>query len=156
DLPCPNDVWNQGKDDFIFLVLYVALGEEVFQDRNLCQPGNAVERPDVLIFQNTAQDVDFSFFKPNFVLDLALADDRLADASDIRLPGYRGNIHRDLQRDFAGSMHLGRDVDIHTDIQILKLCVDQRINSHTADSRLERSRSHRHPVADLEGGFLSI
>ena len=83
DLPCPNDVWNQGKDDFIFLVLHVALGEEVFQDRNLCQPGNAVERPDVLIFQNTAQDVDLSFFEPNFMLDLALADDRLADATNI-------------------------------------------------------------------------
>ena len=35
----PDDVRNQGEDNLVFLVLDVALGKEVFQDRNLRQPG---------------------------------------------------------------------------------------------------------------------
>ncbi len=107
---------NQRKDNLVFLVLDVALGKKVFQDRNLRQPGNAVQRPDILVFQYSAQNVHFSFFEANFMLDFPLADDGLADAADVRLPGHRGYVHRDFQRNFAGGVHFGCDVNIHANI----------------------------------------
>ena len=71
------------------------------------------------------------------MFDLALADHRLADAPNVRLPGHRGNIHRDFQRDFASGMHLGRNVNVYADIKILKLGIHQGIDAHAADAGLE-------------------
>ena len=132
-----NDVRDQGKHNLVFLVLDVALGKEVFQNRNLRQPWDAVQRADVLVLQNSAQDIHFAFLQADFMFNLALADHRLADAANVRLPGHRGNIHQDLQRDFAAGMHLGRDVNVHADIGVLKLGIDERIDAHAADAGLK-------------------
>ena len=152
----PDDVRNQGKDNFVFLVLDVALRKQIFQDGDLGQSWNTAQRSNVLIFQNSAEDIYFAFLEANFVFDLALANDRLADPADIRLPGHRGNIHRDFQSDFAAGVHLGGDIDIYADVEILKLRVYQGVNTDAADAGLERASSHRHAIADLERCLLSI
>src|SRR6185312_12797766 len=53
-------------------------------------------------------------------------------------------------------MHLGSDVDIYADVQILELRVDQRVDAHAADARLKRTGCDRHAVADLERCLLPI
>ena len=53
-------------------------------------------------------------------------------------------------------MDAGSDVDVHADIQVLKLRIDQRVDADAANSRLERSGSHRNTITDLERSFLSI
>ena len=53
-------------------------------------------------------------------------------------------------------MHPGGDVNIHAHIKILKLSVHQRVDADTADAGLERSRRHRHAIANFERGLLSV
>src|SRR5690348_1875532 len=83
-----NDMRNDGKNDLILPVILAGLAKQVLQDRNLRQPRDAAQRPRLLVFQNSAQQVRLSIFQTDLVLDLALADDRLADAADTRLAGY--------------------------------------------------------------------
>ena len=50
-----------------------------------------------------------------------------------------------------------RDVDIHADIEILKLRVDQRVDADAdADARLERAGRDRYAVPDFQGCLLSV
>src|SRR5215475_5121315 len=90
------------------------------------------------------------------MLHFALPDNGLADAADIRLPGYGRNIQADLQSDFASGVHPRCDVDIHAHIEILELRVDQRIDPHAADPGLKRAGGHGNSVADFESGLLPI
>ena len=53
-------------------------------------------------------------------------------------------------------MDVRRDVNIHTDIQVLKLSVYQGVNTDATNSRLERPRRYRHALADFERGLLVI
>jgi hypothetical protein len=89
EFPGPHNVRDHGKDDLVFLVLDVALGEQIFQDGNLRQSRNPTQRTDVLILQDSTQQVHFAFLQPNLMLNLPLPDHGLADASDVRLPGNR-------------------------------------------------------------------
>ncbi len=130
--------------------------EEIFQERNLRQSRECRSALGLLVFQDSAEQVDFAFLQADLVLDLALPDDRLADAADILERSHRRNIHRHLQRDFASGMHARRDVDVHADIEILELGIDQRVDADAADARLERSGRHRNAVADLQRRLLSI
>ena len=67
---------------------------------------------------------------------------------------------RDFERQFQGHvavvMNAGRDVDVDANVNILKLCINERINADAADTGLERSRGHRDAVADLERGLLVV
>ena len=71
------------------------------------------------------------------MLDLALSDDGLADTADVLLTGDSGNVHRHLERDLAVRVDARRDVDIDSDVEILELSVDQRIDADSADAGLE-------------------
>ena len=53
-------------------------------------------------------------------------------------------------------MHVRRDIDVHANISILKLRIDQRIDANAADSWLKRSGRDRHAVADFQCGLLPI
>src|SRR5207249_800316 len=63
---------------------------------------------------------------------------------------------RHLEGNFAVCMDARGDVDVHADIDVLKLRVDQRIDADAADARLKRSGRDRHAVANLERGLLAI
>ena len=53
----------------------------------------------------------------------------------------------DFQGDFAVGVHLGSDVNIDAHIEILKLGIYQRIDSHSADAGLERTSCDGHSFA---------
>src|ERR1019366_584012 len=97
-----------------------------------------------------------ALLQANLMFDLALTDDGLADATDIRLARDRRNVHRNLQRDFAIRMYMRCDVDIHAHIEILKLGIHQRVNTDPANTRLERSGRYRDLVADLQRSLARI
>ena len=61
-----------------------------------------------------------------------------------------------FRRHFAPGMHLGRDIDIHADVEILELSVDQWVDADAADSRLKRSSRYRNAFTNLECRLLSI
>ena len=119
-------------------------------------PGMPLSDFGLRILQHAAEHVDFAFFQSNFVLDLALPNDWLADAADVGCAGHGRNIHDDLQRHLAVGVDLGRDVDVHADIEILKLCIDQRVDADAADAGLEGTSRHRDAIADLERSFLAV
>ena len=96
---------NNGEDDFIFRVILGRLAKEVFQYRNLGQAGDSAELLGLLIFHNAAQQVGLAVLQTDFMFDLALSNDGLADAADVLLAGDGGNVHRDLQSDFAAGVN---------------------------------------------------
>ncbi len=68
----------------------------------------------------------------------------------------RRDIHGDLQRDLVEPVHAGCNVDIHADINVVELSIDQRIDADTADARLERAGGHRHALANLQRSLLTV
>src|SRR6266566_6424522 len=133
-----------------------SLTKQVFQDRNLRQSGNPGETLGLQVLQHSAHKVGFAFAQPDDVLDLSLADDRLRDAANVRVAGHGRNVHGDFQGDFAVGVNVGGHIDIYADIQILKLGVNQRIDSDSTDARLKRACCHRNAVAYFQRGLLPI
>ena len=132
-----NDVGHDGEDDFVFRMILRGLAEEIAEDGNLRESGDAGERLGLLIFHDSAEQVGLAVFQADFMLDFALADDGLADAADVLLASDGGNVHRNLQRDFAVGVDARRDVDVDADVEILELRVDQRVDADAADAGLE-------------------
>ena len=98
------------------------------------------------------------------MIDLALADHRLIDSSDVLGAGYGGYLHGELQADFAV---IGMDSwshienDAHVDVRELR--VYQRIHDASARSRcahphacLEASGSYRNAVPNAQLGVLAV
>src|SRR6185437_16108577 len=85
-----------------------------------------------------------------------LAYHGLANATDVLIAVNRRDIHRQLESDFVDAVHMRRDVDVHTDVDVVELRIDQRVDAHAADARLERSGRNRHAFTDLQGGFLPV
>ena len=59
-------------------------------------------------------------------------------------------------------MYPGRHIDIHADVNVLELRIDQWIdharacaNAH-ADSGLKAARRHRNAISDFERGFFAV
>ena len=49
-----------------------------------------------------------------------------------------------------------RYINVYAYIQILKLRVDQRIDSYATYARLERSSGDRNTISDFQRGFLPV
>src|ERR1700704_1742381 len=145
-----HDVRDEDENDFVFLVLDVSGGEQVLEQRNLREARQSAEGLDVLVLEDAAEKIDFAFLQANFVLDFALTDDGLRDAANIAVSGYGGNVHHHLERDFATGVDVRRDIDVDADIEVLELGVDERVDADAADTGLERTSGHGHPVADFE------
>ena len=91
-----HDVRDQHKHNFVFTMLGIGLREQVLQDWNVRQTRNSAQRLGLLVFQNSAQQVDLAFLQADFMLDLALPDHRLVNAADIGVAGYSRYIQRNL------------------------------------------------------------
>ena len=121
----PDDMRRDGKDNFVLPTILILLPEEIFQYRDLRQPGITAERVRLGVFQNPTDQVDFSVPQTGFVLDATLADDRLADTANILRSTDRGDFQGHLQRDFALGMNTRSDIDVDTHVEILELSIDQ-------------------------------
>ena len=84
------------------------------------------------------------------MLDLALPDHWLLNAANVLVGIHGRDVHRQLQRDLVGAVHVRRHIDVHADINVIELRVDQRIDSDAADARLKRSRRYRNALSNLE------
>ena len=128
---------NKREHDFIFTMLGGGLAEQMTQNRNLRKPWNPSQGFRRAVFQHSAQQIDLALLKANLVLNFSLANDGLTDAADVRLSGDVRNVHRDLQGHFAAGVNLGRDIDVHANIQVLELCVNQWIDADSTNTRLK-------------------
>ena len=151
-----NDMRHDGEDDLVLGMILRGLAEQVLQNGNLRQARYPAQRFRLLVFHDSAQQVSFAIFQADLMFDFALTNDGLADAADVLLSGNSGNVHQDLESDFAIGMHMRRDIDIDADIQILELRIDQRVDTHPADAGLERSSRDRHTVANLQRSLLPV
>src|SRR5215470_18045509 len=94
------------------------LAEQIFQDRNLGQPRDSAELLGLLVFHDAAEQVRLTVFKADFMFNLPLSNDGLANAAYILLASDSGHVHRNLQSDFTVSVNARGDVNIDTYIQI--------------------------------------
>src|SRR4051812_11769907 len=90
------------------------------------------------------------------MLDLALSDDGLIDAADVHARSDRRNVEHDLHGDYTAGVHARRDVNVHADVDVLELCVDQGIDADATNAGLKRTRSDGDAVADLERSLRAI
>jgi hypothetical protein len=90
------------------------------------------------------------------LIDHALADDGLGDAAD----GLGSALGRDLDLDFEGDVVVvvdaGRHFDVHADILVLELGIDQRADQRRGCAGLIGTCGDGDPRADLHGGFLRV
>src|SRR5271166_6119165 len=145
----PHDVRRDGEDDLVFLLLLVFLCEEVFQNGNLRQQGIATEGLCLSVVENSAHQVDFSVSQPRFEIDTALSDGRLIDAAYVLRSGDGRNLEGHFQGDFAIRMDVRRDVDVHPDINVLKLSVHQRPETLGSSRGSERTGCYGNAIANL-------
>ncbi len=87
----------QDEYDFVLRVVGVGLRKKVFQDRDRGQPRNPGQSFRLLVFHDAAQQVDFTIFQADLMLDLALSDHGLADAANAYVRGHRRDVERHLQ-----------------------------------------------------------
>src|SRR5947209_8680585 len=132
-------MWNEHEYGLGLRTINRTLAEQVFKNRDLRQPWNSGQVLGLRILEHPAHQVGLAFAKPDHVLDFSLPNDRLCDAADVRVPRNRRNVHRGLQRHVAIRVNCGRYVDIDTDVEILKLRVNQRVDANSANSWLERT-----------------
>src|SRR5208337_303286 len=151
-----HDVWNHHEHQFVVLPLFVLSGEEITEERYRSEPRDAVDRLALRFLKDSAHDVGFAFTHADLMVNLSLTDDRLLNATDVHVGVDGGNVHRNFQRDLIGSMNVRRHINVHANVDVVELCIDQRIDSDAADARLERSGGYRHPLPDLERGLLAV
>ena len=61
------------------------------------------------------------------MFDFALADNRLLDTANRARSCHRRDFDRQLQADLAVRMDAGRNINVHTDIDVCELRVYERI-----------------------------
>src|SRR4029077_2008709 len=157
-----NDVRRQDNQDLVVLNLMGVVGEQIFRQRDFRKAGDAILVLRLRALDQAAQDAYFAFFQPHVVLNLPLADNRLIDASDVAGASDGRNFDGKLHAHLVVRMDPGSDVNVHADVNILKLSVHQGVD-HTraatdadSDARLKASCCHRDAIADLQGSLLSI
>src|SRR5271166_810196 len=151
-----HDVWNHHEHQFVVLPLFVLSGEEITEERYRSEPRDAVDRLALRFLKDSAHDVGFAFTHADLMVNLSLTDDRLLNATDVHVGVDGGNVHRDFQRDLIGSMTVRRHINVHANVDVVELCINQRIDADAADAGLERSGSYRHALPDLERGLLAV
>src|SRR5581483_8213099 len=124
--------------------------EYVLQYWNLCQSRDAGKISGLRIFKHSAHQVGFALTQSHHVLDLSLTDDWLGDTANIGVASHGRDVHCGLQRNVAIRMNRGRYVDVHADIEILKLRVNQWVDTYTADAGLERTGCDRNAFTNLQ------
>ncbi len=85
----PSDnVRSNGEDGLVLRMILRSLPKEVSQDWNLRQPRNAAQRLGLGVVKDSANQARLPVSQTDFMLDLFLPDDGLADAADARLTHY--------------------------------------------------------------------
>ena len=100
-------------------------GEDVLQDRHLAQKRPSTNGDEILLLQESAQDVDFAFLEADHLIGCTLADNRFGNAANVgRALLLRGDDF-DFEGYVAVIVHDRRNLDLHTNIQVGELGVHQ-------------------------------
>ena len=114
----------QHDDNLGRIPRFSLLSEQIFQYRNVLQTRNAVERHCFRVRDDSAKNVGFAFYKPDFVLNLTVGEDGLRNTGDGSISGECSNLNHHGHRNFTIEQHSWRDIEVNTHIDELK--VDHR------------------------------
>src|SRR5215510_7177166 len=141
-------------DNFCLIATLPLLREQVSQYRNVFQAGKAVERCCLVIGNEAAQNICFTFHQPDFMLYLTIREYGLRYSSDVAEVGNCANLNLHRHGYFTIEKHARRDVEVHTDINELK--IDNGRSGRANECRLKTSRCNRDLGPDADRGQLSI
>jgi len=144
------------KDNFVLPPIFGLLSEQIFQYRDSREPGITAQRVTLGILENATDQVHFSIAQAGFMLDAALADNRLADAADILRSTDRGDFECHLQSHFALGVNTRSDIDVDADVEILELSIDQCADTTEPAGGAEGTGRDRNTISDLQRGFLVV
>ena len=91
-----------------------------------------------------------------FLVNAALPDRGLADSADIYVTCMRGDLERHLQGNVATGMNVRGDVNVHANIQIRELSIDQWADAPRSNTRREGARGNGYPVSNFQGGLFVV
>ena len=143
-------------------MVFFLVGRQVLHQRNLAQPGNAVQRGRIDLLEQSAKDAHFALAQSNVLIEFLLPDNRLLNSPDRLLAGHLRHLNRHLHAHFVIRVHVRSNVDVHADVQVRKLRIHQRVHeartsSRTnAHARLKAAGSDRDTVTDVQLGRLPI
>ena len=131
---------------------------QILDERDLGQPGPAVDRFRVGFFKQTAKDVYFTFAQPDVVLDLALPDNRLLNAANGGRAGHLRDFNRHFHAYFVIRMHTRRDAYVYAHIDVRELRVYEWVDRRCSDAhaRLEAARGDWHTATHVQFGWLPV
>ena len=151
-----NDVGHDDEDDFVILNGVVFGTEDVLEDRDGAQTGDAGPVLLLLVVLDAAEDAGLAFAEANDLIDDALAEDGLGDSADGDGAALRGDFDLDFQRDIVVEVDGRRHLDIHADVLVLELGVDERTDDGCGCAGLIRAGGDGNPRTDLHGRLLVV
>src|SRR3984885_8077297 len=157
-----DDMRRQNDEGLILLNLVAVVREKISEQRKLGKTGDSVDDFRLRALDQPSQHAHFAILESYIVLDFFAADNGLVDSSDAVGARNLRDLDRQLHADIAIGMHAWRYLDIHADVNVLKLRIYQRIDhagagadTH-ADARLKASRCDRNARSDFERGLLGV
>src|SRR5580658_11052179 len=94
-----HDVRHDDKDDVVILDGVILRSEDVFQDGNRAQTGNAGPVDGFLLVLDAAENAGLALTEADHLVHDALTDDGLGDAADGFLAALCRNLNLDLEGD---------------------------------------------------------
>src|SRR5438093_1582699 len=132
----------QHDNNFGFVPRFLFLRKKIFQYRNVLQAGDAAEGHGFGIRNNSAKNTRFTFSEPNFVLNLAIGEDRLDHTPDVPVSGHGPYLDHHRHGDFPVEENPGRYIEIHTDIDELKIDDGRSSSAHKGGLKASGSDGH--------------
>ncbi|NKA91397.1 hypothetical protein GO305_05025 [Ralstonia solanacearum] len=154
----PHDMRRDLQHDLGLLVVAVVVREQAPKHRQLPKPRNLVGRVPILILDQAAENLGLAVLEPqrrrriagaDLVSERAQAGLRVAARNDL---GDVADLEAHLDADIVVPVHLGLDLQLDADIQVLdRLRIDR-----AAGARHAGARDHGHLVADQDLGLLLV
>jgi hypothetical protein len=113
------------KHDFAIHHIGILLPKQILQDWDLGQSRNTGQSLHILLLQHPAKQTHLAILQPNFVLHFPLTDHRFGDPANRLIVDHRRYVEGNLESDISVGMDMWRDINIHPDIDVLKLSIDQ-------------------------------
>ena len=149
-------MWNDQKNEFVVGNRVVLGTKQISEDGNRAQPGNAGPAHLILFFLNAAKNAGLPLAQANHLVDNTLRENRLGDAADGDRTGVGGDFDLDLQSNVVVIVDGRRHLDIHTDVLILELRIDQRADHRGGSAGLIGTGGNGDLFTDLHGCLLAI
>ena len=126
----------QRHHQFRSVLLNSLIAEQMANNRNGGQAGDACQRFAVCLLNDSANQIDLTLLQTDVCRELVLADNRLRNTSQILILIDLRNVEIEVHGNFIVIHHKRRQVEVNAHIQKGKLRVNQRTHSpDCADTR---------------------